>query len=56
MIYTVSQTVKLADRSDTLRIGSVAPDFDLPKLDGNRVRLRALGGKSVLINFFRGTW
>ena len=36
-------------------IGSIAPDFELSKLDGETVRLSELQGKIVLINFW-ATW
>ena len=36
-------------------VGTVAPDFELPVLDGETVRLSGLRGKVVLINFW-ATW
>jgi thiol-disulfide isomerase/thioredoxin len=33
-------------------IGSLAPDFELPALDGKKVRLSELRGKAVLLNFW----
>ncbi|MFI5115848.1 MAG: TlpA family protein disulfide reductase [Terriglobales bacterium] len=35
--------------------GVQAPDFDLPTLDGGRVKLSAFRGKAVLLNFW-ATW
>ncbi|HET7010431.1 MAG TPA: TlpA disulfide reductase family protein [Anaerolineales bacterium] len=36
-------------------VGSSAPDFELTSLDGDRVRLSALQGRVVLLNFW-ATW
>jgi peroxiredoxin len=37
---------------NSLRAGEEAPDFDLPGLDGDRIRLSALRGKKhVLLEF-----
>jgi thiol-disulfide isomerase/thioredoxin len=33
-------------------IGRVAPDFELPTLDGDRLKLSDLRGKAVLLNFW----
>lgn len=33
-------------------IGQIAPDFELPSLDGEKVKLSGLRGKVVLLNFF----
>ena len=35
------------------RVGQRLPDFALPDLDGNRVRLSSLRGKKVLLTFER---
>jgi hypothetical protein len=35
--------------------GALAPDLSLPDLNGNQVRLSALRGKPVLLNFWT-TW
>jgi peroxiredoxin len=42
-------------RSSLPREGEPIPDFDLPTLDGRRVRLSDLRGSPVLINFW-ATW
>ena len=33
-------------------IGNVAPDFELPELDGKKLKLSDLRGKAVLLNFW----
>jgi thiol-disulfide isomerase/thioredoxin len=33
-------------------MGNVAPDFELPELDGQRLKLSSLRGKAVLLNFW----
>jgi peroxiredoxin len=38
-----------------VRVGSIAPDFTLPELDGSEITLSALRGNVVLINFWT-TW
>lgn len=38
-----------------LRIGSQAPDFRLPALDGQTITLSSFKGKPVLINFWKTT-
>lgn len=38
-----------------LGVGSVAPDFELPLLDGGTIRLSDLRGKVVFLNFW-ATW
>jgi peroxiredoxin len=40
---------------DHLQIGLVAPDFEATTVDGKRVSLKSLRGKSVLLNFW-ATW
>ena len=39
----------------TLQVGQVAPDFELSTPDGQRIRLSALRGKPVVLNFW-ATW
>jgi thiol-disulfide isomerase/thioredoxin len=41
-----------ADEPETLRIGSPAPDFDLPGVDGRNHRLADFGGSEVLVVVF----
>ncbi len=41
--------------TETLRIGSVVPDFTLPDLDGRRVSLSGLKGKRVAL-FMWASW
>ena len=38
-----------------LTTGAAAPDFSLPDIDGNKITLSALKGKTVLLDFW-GTW
>lgn len=38
-----------------IEIGKVAPDFELAKLDGTKVKLSDLKGKKVILNFW-ATW
>jgi peroxiredoxin len=41
----------VADSTPTLRVGTPAPDFDLPAHDGTRVSLKQLRGKRVVLAF-----
>ena len=34
--------------------GELAPDFELPDIDGNTVRLSDFRGKPVVLSFLRG--
>ncbi|MEI4801894.1 TlpA disulfide reductase family protein [Bacillus sp. FJAT-51639] len=38
-----------------IEIGKIAPDFELSKLDGTKVKLSDLKGKKVIVNFW-ATW
>lgn len=40
--------------SDTVPVGSPAPDFDLESTDGRRIRLSELRNKPVVLAFLRG--
>ncbi|MCH8052101.1 MAG: redoxin domain-containing protein [Chloroflexi bacterium] len=40
--------------SDTVAVGSEAPDFTLEAIDGNKVTLSSLRGKPVVLVFLRG--
>ncbi len=49
------QTVLDADNPPTPALGYPAPDFELPDLNGNLVRLSQFRGRPVLLNFW-ATW
>jgi cytochrome oxidase Cu insertion factor (SCO1/SenC/PrrC family) len=38
-------------RSRGIQPGQVAPDFELPSTDGERIRLRTLRGRPVVLRF-----
>ena len=42
--------------SDTLKSGDAAPDFELPTVDRNVLRLSDFHGKPLALIFIRGTW
>ena len=44
-----------ADRRQSALFGKPAPSFSLPTLDGQRVSLASIAGKSVMVNFWN-TW
>ena len=41
-----------ADAKQSHLVGKHAPAFDLPNLDGGRVKLAAIAGKSAIVNFW----
>jgi peroxiredoxin len=43
-------------RSSVVKVGDVAPDFDLPTLVGGRFNLTAQRGQKVVLLFYRGHW
>jgi peroxiredoxin len=46
----------LRQSSDTLSVGNRAPDFALPTVERQIVRLSQFRGRPVVIVFIRGTW
>lgn len=42
--------------SDTVAVGSEAPDFTLEAIDGSQVSLSSYRGKPVVLVFLRGFW
>lgn len=48
----VSQIDDFIRRMENVQVGTVAPDFTLPDVDGNPVSLSGLRGKYVLIDFW----
>ena len=49
----------MQNRTETLEIGSLAPDFSLPSAnrEGGRFTLSTmLGQGAVIVEFLRGTW
>lgn len=51
LVQLVRQRLSQAEQRSRL-IGKEAPDFELPALDGKKVRLSSLKGKVVVLNFF----
>lgn len=45
----------LAQPSVGLRVGNIAPDFSVTRIDGSTIKLSDLRGKPVMINFW-ATW
>jgi len=46
----------LKGNSDTLQPGHPAPEFALPTVERNTVRLSDYSGKPIVLVFIRGTW
>jgi len=46
----------LKTQSQTLKPGVAAPDFELPTVEGQMVRLSDYRGRPCVIVFIRGTW
>ena len=41
---------------DRIQVGQTAPDFSLPRADGEPLTLSSLRGKNVVLVFYRGHW
>jgi len=55
-IYDVG-SLKPVDSSTPLKIGDAAPDFELPSLSGEKIRLNGyLGVKNVVLSFVPAAW
>ena len=50
-----SRTASHSKAEIGFQTGQIAPDFELPALDGSRLRLSGLRGRPVLLNFW-ATW
>ena len=48
----ILQIESMIDRMEKVQVGSVAPDFTLPDVDGNPVSLSSYRGKYVLVDFW----
>jgi peroxiredoxin len=48
----VNQIESMIARMEKVQVGSVAPDFTLPDVDGNPVSLSSFRGKYVLVDFW----
>ena len=48
----VNQIESMISRMEKVQVGSVAPDFTLPDVDGNPVSLSSFRGKYVLVDFW----
>ena len=46
----------LKTQSETLKPGDAAPDFELPTVDRQMVRLSDFRANPLVIVFIRGTW
>ena len=48
----VNQIESMISRMEKVQVGSIAPDFTLPDVDGNPVSLSSFRGKYVLVDFW----
>ena len=49
--------LKPVDSTLAVKVGDIAPDFDLPAIDGSRIRLsQYLGKKNVVLTFVPAAW
>jgi peroxiredoxin len=48
----VNQIESMIARMEKVQVGSIAPDFTLPDVDGNPVSLSSFRGKYVLVDFW----
>ena len=48
--------ITLRSTSETLDIGDVAPEFELPTVERQMTRLADYRGKPLALIFIRGTW
>ena len=48
----VNQIESMIARMEKVQVGSIAPDFTLPDVDGNQVSLSSFRGKYVLVDFW----
>ena len=48
----VNQIESMIARMENVQVGSIAPDFTLPDVDGNQVSLSSFRGKYVLVDFW----
>lgn len=56
MAVTAGRT-SVASETRTLKVGDVAPDFELPShLGGDKVKLSTYRGKNVVIAFYPLDW
>ncbi|BDG61134.1 TlpA family protein disulfide reductase [Caldinitratiruptor microaerophilus] len=54
-VLAVLGAIRVGQSTRVAEVGSPAPDFTLPDLDGNPVRLSSLRGQLVILNFW-ATW
>ena len=46
----------LKPTSETLKAGDIPPDFELPTVERQTIRLADYQGKPLALIFIRGTW